>query len=39
MGLDSLLGPALIIGFAWRLWVYLAVLLAAAPFVVTPDTS
>ena len=32
MGLDSLLGPALIIGFAWRLWVYLAVLLGAASF-------
>jgi hypothetical protein len=32
MGLDSLLGPALIIGFAWRLWVYLAILLGAAPF-------
>jgi len=31
MGLDSLLGPALIIGFAWRLWVYLAVLFSAIP--------
>ena len=32
-GLDSLLGPALIIGWAWRFWVYLATLFAAfVPF-------
>jgi len=32
-GLDSLLGPSLIIGWAWRFWVYLATLLAAfVPF-------
>jgi len=31
MGLDSLLGPALIIGMTWRLWVYLAVLFGAIP--------
>jgi hypothetical protein len=33
MGLDSLLGPALIIGWAWRFWVYLATVFAAlTPF-------
>ncbi|MGO9271935.1 MAG: hypothetical protein ACLQOO_16995 [Terriglobia bacterium] len=33
MGLDSLLGPALIIGWAWRFWVYLATVFAAlVPF-------
>jgi len=31
MGLESLLGPALVIGFAWRLWVYLAVLFSTIP--------
>ena len=31
MGIDSLLGPALIIGFGWRLWTYLAVLVSAIP--------
>jgi len=33
IGLDSLLGPALIIGWAWRFWVYLATIFAACvPF-------
>jgi hypothetical protein len=33
MGLDSLLGPALIMGWAWRFWVYLATVFAAlVPF-------